>query len=46
MNLGRVAGLSAIEIAGSPVDFGKLIADDVEKWANVIRVPIIKPQQD
>ncbi len=42
----RVAALSAIEIAGSPADFGKLIAGDVEKWANVIRAANIKPQQD
>ncbi|MGA8613238.1 MAG: tripartite tricarboxylate transporter substrate binding protein [Xanthobacteraceae bacterium] len=42
----RVATLSAIEIAGSPADFGKLIADDVEKWAKVIRTANIKPQQN
>jgi hypothetical protein len=24
-------------LAGSPADFGKLIADDTEKWAKVIR---------
>jgi len=28
-------GLSVFE--GSPSDFGKLIADDTEKWANVVR---------
>ena len=42
----RVAGLSAIEIGGSPADFRKLIAEDVAKWANVIRAANIKPQQD
>jgi len=42
----RVASLSAIEIGGSPADFGKLIAEDVAKWANVIRAANIKPQQD
>jgi hypothetical protein len=31
-------------LAGSPADFGKLIADDTEKWAKVIRAANIKPQ--
>jgi tripartite-type tricarboxylate transporter receptor subunit TctC len=42
----RVAGLSAIELSGTPADFSKLIAEDVAKWANVIRAAGIKPQQD
>ena len=33
----RLADLGGIPIAGSPADFGKLIADETEKWAKVIR---------
>jgi tripartite-type tricarboxylate transporter receptor subunit TctC len=40
----RLAGLGGIAIAGSPTDFGKLIADETEKWAKVIRAANIKPQ--
>jgi hypothetical protein len=29
---------------GSPADFGKLIADETEKWLKVIRAANIKPQ--
>ena len=29
---------------GSPADFGKLIADETEKWAKVIRAANIKPE--
>jgi tripartite-type tricarboxylate transporter receptor subunit TctC len=28
----------------SPADFGKLIADDTEKWAKVIKFAAIKPE--
>ncbi len=38
----RLADLGGIEIAGSPGDFGKLIADETEKWAKVIRATNIK----
>ena len=31
-------------IAGSPADFGKLIADETEKWGKVIRAANIKPE--
>ena len=30
--------------AGSPADFGKLIADETEKWGKVIRAANIKPE--
>jgi tripartite-type tricarboxylate transporter receptor subunit TctC len=33
-----------IEMADTPADFGKLIADETEKWAKVIRFAGIKPQ--
>ena len=31
-------------LAGSPADFGKLIADETEKWGKVIRAANIKPE--
>jgi tripartite-type tricarboxylate transporter receptor subunit TctC len=33
----QLADLGGIPIAGSPSDFGKLIVDETEKWAKVIR---------
>jgi tripartite-type tricarboxylate transporter receptor subunit TctC len=38
----RLADLGGIPIGGSPADFGKLIADETEKWGNVIRALNIK----
>jgi tripartite-type tricarboxylate transporter receptor subunit TctC len=38
----RLADLGGTLIPGSPADFGKLIADDTEKWAKVIRSANIK----
>ena len=40
----RLADLGGIALAGSPADFGKLIADETAKWANVIKAAGIKPQ--
>ncbi len=40
----RLADLGGVTIAGSPADFGKLIADETEKWAKVIRAANIKPE--
>jgi tripartite-type tricarboxylate transporter receptor subunit TctC len=40
----RLADLGATPLALSPADFGKLIADDTEKWGKVIRAANIKPQ--
>jgi tripartite-type tricarboxylate transporter receptor subunit TctC len=40
----RLADLGATTLAGSPVDLGKLIAEDTEKWAKVIRAADIKPE--
>jgi hypothetical protein len=37
-------GLSRYAFTGSPADFGKLIADETEKWAKVIRTANIKPE--
>jgi tripartite-type tricarboxylate transporter receptor subunit TctC len=36
----------AMTLAGSPADFGKLIADEAEKWGKVIKFAGIKPQWD
>jgi tripartite-type tricarboxylate transporter receptor subunit TctC len=38
----RLADLGATTLAGSPSDFGKLIAHETEKWAKVIRAANIK----
>ena len=40
----RFADLGGIAIGGSPADFGKLIADETEKWGKVIRAAKIKPE--
>jgi tripartite-type tricarboxylate transporter receptor subunit TctC len=40
----RFADLSAIVLPGSPSDFGKLIADETEKWGKVIRAANIKAE--
>jgi tripartite-type tricarboxylate transporter receptor subunit TctC len=40
----RLADLGGMVIAGSPADFGKLLADEMEKWAKVIRAANIKAE--
>jgi tripartite-type tricarboxylate transporter receptor subunit TctC len=40
----RLAELGSTALAGSPADFGKLIADDTEKWGKVIRAANIKAE--
>ena len=40
----RVTELGATVFHGSPADFNKLVADDTEKWAKVIRATNIKPE--
>ena len=40
----RLADLGCAPLAGSPADFGRLMADDAEKWAKVIKFADIKPQ--
>ena len=39
----RFADLGGTVLAGSPADFGKLIAAETEKWGKVIRLAGIKP---
>jgi tripartite-type tricarboxylate transporter receptor subunit TctC len=40
----RLADVGGSALSGSPADFGKLIADEIEKWAKVIRAANIKPE--
>jgi tripartite-type tricarboxylate transporter receptor subunit TctC len=40
----RLADLGGTALAGSPADFGKLIAEETEKWGKVIRAANIKPE--
>ena len=40
----RLADLGGTVLPGSPADFGKLIADETEKWAKVIRAADIKAE--
>ena len=42
--LAQLADLGSIPISMSPVDFGKLIADEIDKWAKVIKTANIKPE--
>jgi tripartite-type tricarboxylate transporter receptor subunit TctC len=39
----RLADLGSSPFAGSPDDFGKLVAGETEKWAKVIKSANIKP---
>ncbi|MGD0024199.1 MAG: tripartite tricarboxylate transporter substrate binding protein [Xanthobacteraceae bacterium] len=39
----RFADLGGIMLTGSPADFGKLIAEDTEKWAKVVKFSGAKP---
>jgi tripartite-type tricarboxylate transporter receptor subunit TctC len=39
----RLADLGGITLAGTPADFGMLIAEETDKWAKVIRAANIKP---
>ena len=40
----RSADLGASVLVGSPADYGRLIAEETEKWGKVIRAANIKPQ--
>ena len=40
----RLADLGGTVLAGSPADFGKLIADETEKWGKVVKFAGIKPE--
>jgi hypothetical protein len=38
----RLADLGGTVLAGAPVDFGKFIADETEKWVKVIKFAGVK----
>jgi tripartite-type tricarboxylate transporter receptor subunit TctC len=40
----RLADLGGTPLVGSPADFGKLIADETEKWAKVVKFANVKPE--
>jgi tripartite-type tricarboxylate transporter receptor subunit TctC len=40
----RLADLGGTVLSGSPAEFGKLIADETEKWGKVIRTANIKAE--
>jgi len=40
----RLAELGGTVLVGSPADFGKLIAEETEKWGRVVRAANIKPE--
>jgi len=40
----RLAELDGTVLGGSPADFGKLIAEETEKWGKVIRAANVKPE--
>jgi hypothetical protein len=38
----RIADLGGTMLPGSPADFGRLIVEDTEKWAKVVKFAGIK----
>jgi hypothetical protein len=40
----RLGDLGGTPLVGSPTDFGKLIADETEKWAKVVKFANVKPE--
>ena len=40
----RLADIGGTVLPGSPADFGKLIADETEKWGKVVKFAGIKPE--
>jgi len=40
----RLTDLGGLPLSMTPADFGRLIADETEKWAKVIRFAGIKPE--
>jgi tripartite-type tricarboxylate transporter receptor subunit TctC len=39
----RFADLGASLLPGSPAEFGKLVADETEKWGKVVKFAGVKP---
>jgi tripartite-type tricarboxylate transporter receptor subunit TctC len=42
--IARLADLGGTALPGSPADFGKLIAEEIEKWGKVVKFANIKPE--
>jgi tripartite-type tricarboxylate transporter receptor subunit TctC len=40
----KLAAIGGEPMPGSPADFGKLIADETEKWGKVVRAGGLKPE--
>ena len=40
----RLADFGGVPLAGPPADFGKLVAEETEKWAKVVKFANIKPE--
>jgi len=40
----RLAAIGGEPLPGSPAEFGKLIAEETEKWGRVVRAAGIKPE--
>jgi tripartite-type tricarboxylate transporter receptor subunit TctC len=40
----RLADTGGVPLAGSPADFGKIFAEEIEKWAKVVKASGMKPQ--
>jgi tripartite-type tricarboxylate transporter receptor subunit TctC len=40
----QLADFGAIVMTGSPADFGKFIADEIDKWAKVVKFADLKPE--
>jgi tripartite-type tricarboxylate transporter receptor subunit TctC len=40
----RLADLGGTPLPGTPAEFGKLIADETEKWGKVVRAAHMKPE--
>jgi tripartite-type tricarboxylate transporter receptor subunit TctC len=40
----RLADLGGTTLGGSPAEFGKLVADEIEKWSKVVKFADLKPE--
>jgi tripartite-type tricarboxylate transporter receptor subunit TctC len=40
----RISDMGATPFVSSPADFGKLIADEIEKWGKVVKFAGLKPE--
>jgi tripartite-type tricarboxylate transporter receptor subunit TctC len=40
----RLAAIGGEPLPGTPAEFGRLIADETEKWAKVVQAAGLKPE--